>query len=360
MSEFNLDRVLELCERLGLPCYFGREAWGYARDKARFKELCREVGVPITPEVDADAVAPKDLPFPVVVKPVDSCGNAGVSFCYDAEDYVRARELVREVSDNPRVLVEEYVQGVEYHCAYALAEGEASLLTCIRSFVQPGHPSNLYSLGTTICEHTDEWARDVDPVVARLFKRCGCRDGIAFVQAIRRDGRFHVLEMGYRFGADMTLNKAVDMTGFDAVRWMVELQLGMQHTKDQLPRLQTHAFRECANMYALFAAKAGTVSHIEGEDVLRELSASGYDGAAADHTDEISWEPLVYPGDEVSQHQLIGKLTFHAQDASGLCDVLRAVNQKLRIVDTSGRNMYISFTEFDRVLSTYERMLAEG
>ena len=369
VSEFNLDRVLDLCERLGLPCYFDRRAWGYARDKSRFKEQCRAVGVPVTPEITVDeamaegicaGVPAQDIPFPVVVKPVDGCGNAGVSFCHDTEDLAEAWELVRRVSSNPRVLVERYIRGEEYHYAYALADGEASLLSSLMSFVQPGYPNNLYSLGTTICTHVEEWVRDVSPAVVRLLKRCGCRDGVAFVQAIRKDGQYYVLEMGYRLGADMTFNKIMGMTGFDAVRWMLELQLGMRHTRDQLPRPQTHAFRECASMYGLFAAEGGTVSRIEGEDAVRELSASRCDGTAVDQINEITWEPLVHPGDEVRQYQLMGKLTFHTQDAKELCDILRHVNQRLKIVDASGHNMFVRFTDYDTVLATYERTLAEG
>ena len=50
VSEFNLDRVIELTDRLGLPCYIDKTAWKYARDKSAFKEKCREFGIPVAEE----------------------------------------------------------------------------------------------------------------------------------------------------------------------------------------------------------------------------------------------------------------------------------------------------------------------
>lgn len=47
VSEFNLDKVLELTERLHLPCYINKNAWGYARNKYEFKQVCKKVGAPV-------------------------------------------------------------------------------------------------------------------------------------------------------------------------------------------------------------------------------------------------------------------------------------------------------------------------
>lgn len=365
VSEFNLDRVLDLCERLGLPCYFDRNAWEYARNKARFKELCRATGVPVAGEFrldEGDIVALRagsleapdaSLRFPVVVKPVDGCGNRGVSFCHDRTELLEAWQLVREVSDNPRVLVEEYVSGVEYCNVYALADGEASLL-CVRTgFKQPGYPTNLYILGATVAEHVEEYVRDINPAVTRMLKEAGCHDGLAWIQTIRdNEGRYSVLEMGHRLSADMVFDKMVTMTGFDAVRWMVECQLGVRHTADQLPQSQEHAFRDCASAYLLFAERAGVVSQIVGVETV-----ANWAGPLTRQEESVSVELLIHPGDAVKQHQLVGKVTFHSVDCDGLCEMVRFINRELRIVDDDGHNMFVRFTDLGRVSATYERSL---
>ena len=78
ISEFNLEMCMELCRRLGLPCYCTPEAWHFSRDKDDFKRLARSLGAPLPDDYylsdpptreELDAVK-----YPVVVKPVDlSC-----------------------------------------------------------------------------------------------------------------------------------------------------------------------------------------------------------------------------------------------------------------------------------------------
>ena len=70
ISGFNLDRVKDLTERLGLPCYIEEAAWKYARDKSAFKKKCREFGIPVVDEyIVPDPPGAKELAaieYPVV------------------------------------------------------------------------------------------------------------------------------------------------------------------------------------------------------------------------------------------------------------------------------------------------------
>lgn len=353
VSEFNLDNVWALCDRLGLPRGCAPEAWSVARNKYEFKRICREVGVPVAREFelppaddgfDLDAA---QVEYPVVVKPVDGCGNAGVSFCFNRTELAEGIRQARAASTNPRILVEEYLRGTEYCNVYAIAEGEVSLLSIRTGFMQPGYPSNLYSLGTTVACHIDEYLRDSNPGVMKLFRRIGCRDGIAWIQGIRDErGRFCVLEMGYRLSAEMMYDELAGLTGFDAVRWVVELQLGQRHTAAQLPPPQTGAFEGCASAYMLFAARGGTVAQIRGAEQL---------GGRED----IRVELLVRPGDSVKPFQLLGKLTFQSENSKALCATVRHINETLGIFNTDGADMILRFTEFDRVNRTYRAGLRE-
>lgn len=86
ISEFNLEMCMELCKRLGFPCYCTPEAWRYSRDKELFKNLCKELGAPVATDYElTDALTDEELDkivLPVVVKPVDMSGNRGVTYCH--------------------------------------------------------------------------------------------------------------------------------------------------------------------------------------------------------------------------------------------------------------------------------------
>lgn len=132
VTEFSLEKNMEICERLGLPIYCTPEAWHYSRDKDDFKKLCKSVGAPVAKDYHlTDALSKEELSkveFPVVVKPVDMSGNVGVSYCYDVAQLRKAYFYARSVSKSEKVIVEKMLQGEEWYGYYAMAEGEISLV----------------------------------------------------------------------------------------------------------------------------------------------------------------------------------------------------------------------------------------
>lgn len=84
-SEFDIQNMIELCEPAGLCCY--------CFNKARFKELCKDFGVPCVLEYDFTAeMNRKDLyaiRYPVVIKPVDASSSVDLYVCWDEDDLSR-------------------------------------------------------------------------------------------------------------------------------------------------------------------------------------------------------------------------------------------------------------------------------
>ena len=69
ISEFNLEMCMELCRRLGLPCYCTPEAWHFSRDKDDFKRLARSLGAPLPERNGSLITTPSDAdqgPWPAI------------------------------------------------------------------------------------------------------------------------------------------------------------------------------------------------------------------------------------------------------------------------------------------------------
>ena len=47
LSEYNIEMMIKLTEKLGLPCYLTDEVWHYSKDKDDFKKKCVAYGVPV-------------------------------------------------------------------------------------------------------------------------------------------------------------------------------------------------------------------------------------------------------------------------------------------------------------------------
>ena len=128
-SEFRIDALLPLCERLCLPCYITKEQLDITRDKIKFKDFCRKCDVPVVKEY----MTPEDVTeFPVIVKPVDRAGSIGISVANNRDELKEAYCYAMEKSICKKVIIEKFIQdGVKFDVYYGVEKGNITLLsTC--------------------------------------------------------------------------------------------------------------------------------------------------------------------------------------------------------------------------------------
>jgi len=340
ISEFNLEVCMELCRRLGLPCYCTPEAWHYSRDKVDYKKLARSLGAPLATDYflsDPPTRAELDaIRYPVVVKPVDLSCNRGISYVYNEKELLEACDYARSLSKSRKLVIERMLRGEEWYGFYALAEGKVSLLGLCAMYAEPGYPKFCYSITSTISNHVEDFTREISPHIERVIQGVGCREGIAWTQAMRdEDGHFYILEMGYRLDGDMMFVPFKELRGFDTVAWIVDYALGKRSDPALLPPSQTAAFTRSANSYMLWTnEKGGTLAAIEGLDALRAMPGVTVDSLAA-------------PGDEIRPYGPLGCILFTADDCEAAIAMIRKVNDTVRILNTAGEDVFIRYTDFD-------------
>ena len=346
-SEFNTENCRALCKKLHMPLYCeSDEAWSVARNKSKFKKLCKECGVPVatdyylTDELTDEQLDPVE--YPVVVKPVDKSGNRGMSYCHNREELIQAYKYARSISDNPTIVVERQLVGANLGSYYVLAEGEASLCYYTSSYHNPGELANLYSLECMTPCDLKTYLAEVDEGIRKVFKKAGCREGVAWAEyMLDQDGHIYALEMGYRMAGPGLYPLYQMITGFNTMRWQIECALGVKHQVSDLPHV-IPAFSDCAASYNLFSNCEGVIDHIEG-------------------LEEFEQDPsfvLDIPkraGGTVRYHANVGVVKIHAENAEELCEKVRRVNRDLKILDKDGKNMFICFDSFEDVMADYAR-----
>lgn len=227
--------------------------------------------------------------------------------------------------------------------AYCVAQQELSLLFMTRGFTQPGYPTNLYSIVTSRVTKLDQYYKEVDEKAKQVLKATGVQDGLATIQFIRdRDGIFYATEMGHRLSADMIYEPFEQITGFDAIGYMLDTVEGHHHTKDQLPPSYSTDITAGANAYMFFTATAGTIQTIRGLDQLQEK-------------EEYIVDMVQQQGDQVPKHSVIGKVVFKADDTNELCERIDTINKTLQITNEKGEDMIVRFTHFDDIRKYIEQ-----
>lgn len=352
VSDFNGDQVRVLCARLGIePLAASDEAWGLARDKARFKEACREAGAPVaedyhlTPELlDEDLAAVR---YPVVVKPADKSANRGMSYCDDESELRAAYRKALEISDKGSVVCERCLKGDEWVANYILDDGEAMLLYFGRELHMPDQPANLYSFINTTSNKLRLFLEEVDASLKEVFRRAGFTNGIAWVETmLDEDGHFYLIDPAYRLSSETAYRLYRNVNGFDSLRWCIENAMGMSHAASGLPELPAPGTRACVGSYHLFSPRGGIVGVVEGAD---EIAAM----------ENVSVDLSKCPGAKVAPGANIGLVRIYAESVDEEIERLKKVNELLDIRDVNGDEMFVRYTDYRAIVDDFNAGLIE-
>jgi biotin carboxylase len=207
MAGYSETRVLlaaQLCQRLGKPFYATDKIVEITRDKRSFKSLCRAHNVPIPEEYCATGTLTeedlKSMRFPVIIKPADYGGHFGITICEDGTELNKAVEKALSCSENKKVVIEEYVTGIEMCSIYNISDGDIALAYVNDKYqvVESGKTTILCHATVTPSKHMQEYMETVDPHIKDFLRGIGARNGIALFQMIAGEKGIRVFEMGYR------------------------------------------------------------------------------------------------------------------------------------------------------------------
>lgn len=227
-NEDVLPHAIAAAEACGLPVYCDRVMWDRCANKARFKEMCRENGIPVARTFDLTVVGPEEIPYPVAVKPADSSGSQGFSICRDAAELLPAVERARGFSRTDTVLIEEYIPYDSCIIHYTLAGGEATFcgISDKVSMLLAEGSGSVMALQRFPSRDTQAYLVGLDEKVRTMFRRAGLHDGPLWIEAFDDHGRFIFNEMGYRFGGSMTYHPVRYFYGIDQLEFMLRYALG--------------------------------------------------------------------------------------------------------------------------------------
>ncbi len=103
----------EICEKLNIHCYVTEEAVEAFCSKDGFKRYCKAYNIQDIPGIYLDETSeidkPKEIDYPLMIKPVDRGGGMGMKICWDDSDYTESVKTALEFSRKGVVLVEKYM-----------------------------------------------------------------------------------------------------------------------------------------------------------------------------------------------------------------------------------------------------------
>lgn len=298
VHEFNINRMIDLCERLGLPCYCKRSTWAYCDCKIAFKSLCEANGLSVAKKYDLSGLTESDfigVQFPVITKPVDGSGSRGFSICKDAEEFRKGYDYAKEFSPTGRVLVEDYIPYDAVIIHYTMHQGK-----CFFSGISDKYSVKFPSTGASVMglqlfpsKGIDKYLETIDARVRNMFEATGFTNGPIWIEAFY-DGKdkFIFNEMGYRLGGSLTNYPVKYFYQIDQLDQMINVALGMVFSI--CPIAHYHDKNYCILPVHIHAGKIKNVTGINNIKARKDVYA---------------YVPVHFEGDEIQEWDPLSKFS---------------------------------------------------
>lgn len=265
-SETPVEKCIELCERLGFPCYCTRYQLDCTKNKRLFKETCRRNGVSTVKEYarkeDVDS-------YPVIVKPADRAGSIGVSIAENVEELEKAYAYGMEMSYCKEVIIEQYITGTKVDVYYQIRNGEVTLLSTdgVINAKDNGHERVVQSAWCLPAYCHSLIVEKADPALRRMIADLGIRDGYLSVSGFEDHGELMFFECGFRLCGGHLYNYLEKMGHINNLDIFIYHAL-TGRTLDIQENGDINQNMKCVNINLY--AKAGTVGCISG---MEEIAA---------------------------------------------------------------------------------------
>ncbi len=267
-SDISMRSVATISEILGLP--------GISRDVAERcldKELMRKAfvaaGVP-SPKSFAVYTVPellkisKQLSFPVVIKPSDSAGSRGVRRVDSQKGLKDAFENAVGLSSQKKVIIEEFMEGVECSVEAFVVGGEIHIITLsdkvrtkppILTDIEVSFPS----------AYPEKIQKEIIDVAKRAIRAVGVKDAPIHMELMMTKSGPVPVELAARGpGFKLFTDIIPEVTGINVLKALIDLSVG----KKPVLRRAKHK----ASVIRFFSTEvAGTVKSIEGVEEIRKM-----------------------------------------------------------------------------------------
>jgi len=345
-AEFQIQQMLQLCEKAGLPCYATMKQWNATQDKKNFKDLCIRYGLPVVPEYSIDDVLSAE-DFPVIVKPVDGCSSIGISVCRNEKELVAAKQKALDASPSKKIIIEKYIEngGLTHVIKYAVVDGEFFMeVMGDRHVVNNGLITAVTFFPSL---STKKYLDTIDSKVKDMFLSIGFKNGVFFFQAIPDHDNIYIYEMGLRTGGGMTYKITEATSGNNDLKMLIQYALtGTMCDAGEVECIDPYLCGKHAASLAI-PLRVGTISKISGTEILSQTEG------IINYTHFCDEGDVILPQHMNTLSQLFGRIMVVKDTRSELMETLNQIRRSISILDADGKEM-ILWDTFDEIYQGFK------
>ena len=186
-----------------------------------------------------DEVDNVNIPYPCIVKPVDSGGSQGVTKVNNFTELRKAFDKAMEYSRKGGVIIEQYIDGREFSVEYISHNGKHYHLQ-ITDKTTSGEPYFVELAHHQPAQISMEMANKIKCMVEKALTALSIENSASHTEIkLNSKGELYIIEIGARMGGDCITSDLVRLsTGYDMVKGCIELATG----DFRIPHVKNEAF----------------------------------------------------------------------------------------------------------------------
>jgi biotin carboxylase len=329
----------ELCQKVGLPSYATANLFAKTLDKASFKEMCRNNGVPVVPDYDVRSFNPSLISEQnkIIVKPVDNSGSRGIIICDNPCMYQESIDYALGYSEKKHIIIEKFVEMEQISVSYTIQDGVPSLSTINDDLLYKTSNTGTVNYGGLYpSKYIDFYMEQIDRRVKEMLVKEGFRNGVLFLQAFCNGKDLYFFEMGYRLSGGRHYIFTDYQNQSSSLKQLIHFALTGKMADFVIADRDNARFRDFCCRFNLIG-KSGVISKIEGFEYLQNRKEVIYASLLKKEGDEVGM-----PG--TTSTQLLGAYVV-VKDSDCFSHFLSDVYSHVRFLDERGDNLIIKTNE---------------
>ena len=323
-----------ICELAGLPCYATKEVFEKTMDKAVFKQICRENGVPVIPEYELSTFDPRTISKEnvIIIKPVDNSGSRGVITCDFPDDFQRCLDYALSFSAKKEVVIEKYMTLDSFAVSYTIQDGIFSLSTMDDRMVHKAENGAVTSAGIYPSKYLDAYLKTMDEKVRMMYWKMGVRNGVVALQGFTDGKTFYVMEMAHRLTGGQHYVYSKLQNNISSLERLIHFAVTGRMADFCIARRDNARFRNLCCHVSILGRK-GTVAKIVGFDYLQHLPETVHIQLMKKIGDIV--------GDDGTTAQRLVSIHLVAKDRADFSRIISDIQREFHVYDEKGNDLVL-------------------
>lgn len=332
----------EICEKLNLPCYATKEAVEAFCSKDGFKRYCAEYNIQDIPGIYLDEKnigKPKNLDYPLMIKPVDSGGGVGMKICRDDNDYNESVKTALKFSKKGVVLVEKYMDCDDMAAYYTFKDGVPYISAISDRFTtkKQGDASPVCIGAVYPSKHSDLFVEQVHPKLCELFEGLKIKNGVLNIQFFVENGIVYAYDPGFRLQGEAPHIHIEQINGFDHRKMLVNFALTGTFGDSDFSNRNDYKYKGKVACTVWVLLTGGEIGAIQGLQKIKEDKDVYFVLERFKEGDTVQKEWLG------TERQVYSRIYLSANSIEEVNNKIGFIKKTLKITDTEGQNMILEW-----------------